>query len=149
MDKRLLSDYLIALSEKDLTLPGRFFESLKQVHDTEILNMIEDPVSLALECIYSCMDTNMYEKANEIFLCILKPQMSKISRGASTRVEDLEEELESLKILNKYEVQTTCRFVRDNKSEPEEVKIILEEMAKSLNRMLVKIFKEHSAYVSN
>ncbi|XP_043281636.1 neuroblastoma-amplified sequence-like [Venturia canescens] len=135
LDKSLLSDYLIALSEKDLTLPSKFFESLNQFHDTEILSMIDDVVCLALECIYSCMDTGMYEKAKEIFDNIPKPQSSISYHGPPTNVEDLEKELESLKILNKYQVQTTLRFIRDNKSKPEEVKIILEEMAKSLNRI--------------
>lgn len=134
LDKRLLSDYLVTLSENDLTLPAKFFESLKQLQDTEVLDMIEDVVELALDCMYSCVNANMYDRAKDIFDSIPKPLSSRESHGPSTAIEDLERELECLKILNKYNVRTTLCFIRDNKSQPSEVTFILGEMANCLNR---------------
>ena len=114
-------------------MPAKFFESLKQIQDTQVLDMIEDVVELALDCIYSCVNPNMYERARDIFEAIPKPQSSKKIHGSATAVEDLERELESLSILNKYDVATTLRFIRDNKNNPEEVRFVLNTMAKSLN----------------
>ncbi|XP_034935335.1 neuroblastoma-amplified sequence-like [Chelonus insularis] len=132
LDKKLLKSYLLNLSENDLKLPLTFFKNLKQ--DIELLNMIEDIILLAIDCIYSCTNPNMYEKAKAIFDTLPKPQPMKNASGEIyDPVGELERELECLKILNKYNVTCTIKYIHDNKSNSEETKLLLQQMSNSLN----------------
>lgn len=101
----------------------------------EILQMIEDIATLALDCIYACNDPNMYEKATCIVDSISKDRDGKRTSAICTLQEELDRELVCTKILNQYGVKTTLNALRKNKSNPEAAKQLLVEMARSLNKM--------------
>ncbi|XP_076751683.1 NBAS subunit of NRZ tethering complex [Xylocopa sonorina] len=136
LQKHLLSDYLVSISTEDLKLPVKLFEYLKQSHDNEILQMIEDVATLALDCIYACNDPDIYEKAVFIIDSIAKDRGGRRTSGVSTLLEELDRELECTKILNKYGVKTTLNELRKNKSNPEAAKELLIQMARSLNKII-------------
>ncbi|XP_015606385.1 neuroblastoma-amplified sequence [Cephus cinctus] len=133
LNKYLLHDYLVSLSKDDLTLPVKFFEYVKQSHDIQVVEMIDDVVTLALDCIYSCHEPDMYDMANEIFESI--PKHANDTGAEGGLIDDLERELDCLKILNKYHVKTTLNYIKQNKNNPENVKLLLIQMARSLNKV--------------
>ncbi|KAK0162101.1 hypothetical protein PV327_008465 [Microctonus hyperodae] len=133
IDKVLLKDYLITLSENDLSLPLKFFIHLQQ--DIDILNMVDDIMELALNCIYACNNPDMYQVAKNIFETLPKLQSSRDTFGILNPLEELERELECLKILNKHNVNTQLSFIHKNKMNEENVKLLLHDMANSLNKI--------------
>ncbi|KAK9304884.1 hypothetical protein QLX08_003941 [Tetragonisca angustula] len=135
LQKHLFSDYLICISKEDLKLPVKLFQYLKHSHDNEILQMIENIATLALDCIYACNDPNMYEKATCIVDSIAKDRNIR-SGAVNTLLEELDKELECTKILNKYGVKTTLNALRKNKSNPDAAKQLLIQMARSLNKRI-------------
>nr|XP_034172180.1 neuroblastoma-amplified sequence-like isoform X2 [Osmia lignaria] len=135
LQRHLFSDYLVCISKEDLKLPVKLFEYLKMSRDEEILQMIEDIATLALDCIYACNDPNMYEKATCIVDSISKDRDSKRTSAICTLQEELDRELVCTKILNQYGVKTTLNALRKNKSNPEAAKQLLVEMARSLNKI--------------
>ncbi|XP_072751649.1 NBAS subunit of NRZ tethering complex [Anoplolepis gracilipes] len=136
VEKHLLSDYLICLSKDDLILPVKFFEYLKHTQDTEIIEMIDDVTTSALDCIYSCDDLDMYEKAKNIFDSISKNHFGKKTNTLCNLLEEFEEELDCIKCLNKYGVKTTLKFIQKNKNNPDTARSILNQMARSFSKSL-------------
>lgn len=134
LQKHLFSDYLISTSKDNLKLSVKFFEYLKQSCDNEILQMIENIVTLALDCIYACNDPNMYETAICIVDSIAKDRDVKKTNTMNILLEELEKELECTKILNKYSVKTTLNSLQKIKNNPEAAKQLLIQMARSLNK---------------
>ncbi|KAK2578040.1 hypothetical protein KPH14_008457 [Odynerus spinipes] len=132
-EEDLLHSYLICISKDDLRLPVKFFEYLKQPSETDITSMMKDAVTTALDCIYACNDLDMYQKAKCILDAIPKDRYRK---GKNNNLfEELERELESLKILNKYAVKTTVNSLHNNKNDPDAAKLLLTQMARSLNKL--------------
>ncbi|XP_011879378.1 PREDICTED: neuroblastoma-amplified sequence-like isoform X2 [Vollenhovia emeryi] len=134
LQKCLLSDYLICLSKDDLTFPVKFFEYLKQSQDTEIIEMIDDVATLALDCIYACDDLDMYEKAKDILDSISSDD------GTSTicsLLEESEGELDCVRLLSKYGVKTTLKFLRENRNDPDVAKSLLTQTARSLSKSVL------------
>ncbi|KYM76506.1 Neuroblastoma-amplified sequence [Atta colombica] len=142
LQKFLLSDYLICLSKDDLTFPVKFFECLKQTQDIEIIELIDDVVTLALDCIYACDNLDMYEKAKDILDSISKNHDEKRSNATQEDVRDMsleecERELDCVRILNKYGVKTTLKFIQKNRNDPDVARLLLIQMATSLNKSLI------------
>lgn len=123
---------MVCISKDDLRLPVKFFEYLKQFGETDIMLVMKDVVTIALDCIYACNDLNMYQKAKYILDTISKDQYRKGKYDSS--FEELDKELEGMKILNKYGVKTTINYLHNNKNNPEDVKLLLNQMARSLNK---------------
>ncbi|XP_057318854.1 NBAS subunit of NRZ tethering complex-like [Microplitis mediator] len=147
LDKKLLKNYLIDISTDDLSMTLIFFNNLKS--DVDILNIVEDIIELAVDCIYACGNINMYKLAKEIFETLPKPQAIQDAPGAASLMHDLESEIECLKILNKYDVQCTVSFIHDNKNTVSEVKMLLHQMSGSLNQVLSPASQEAWAEVLN
>ncbi|XP_076667874.1 NBAS subunit of NRZ tethering complex isoform X2 [Andrena cerasifolii] len=150
LQRHLFSDYLVCSSKGDLKLSVKLFEYLRQSRDIEILRMIEDIATLALDCIYACNDPDMYEKATCIIDAIAKDRDGRrTSGGGCSLLEELDRELECTKILNKYEVKTTLNALRKNKSDPEAAKQLLIQMARSLNKINLPPDERHWAQLLN
>jgi len=122
------------LSKDDLTYPVKFFDYLAQTQDAEIIEMINDIAALALDCIYACDDLDMYEKANNILDSISKNQDGKGTNATLSLLEELKGELDCVKLLSKYDVRTTLKFVRKNKDNSDTARSLLIQMARSLNK---------------
>ncbi|XP_046481059.1 NBAS subunit of NRZ tethering complex [Neodiprion pinetum] len=133
--QQLLHDYLVSLSEDDLTLPVKFFEHLKQTQNTEIIRDLEAIMKLALDCIYSCKDLKMYEKAKCIFECIPFSLENVGSGKICCLIEELEQELECLRVLSEYNVKTTLKYIQENKTDRETIKMLLTQMARYVNEL--------------
>ncbi|XP_019696196.1 neuroblastoma-amplified sequence-like isoform X1 [Harpegnathos saltator] len=143
LEKHLLSDYLICLSKDDLMLPVKFFKYLKLTQEAEIIQMIDDVTILALDCICACDDPNMYEKAREI-LDSLPNHDGHRTNATGSLVKDVIDELFKLgnelyctKVLSKYDVKTTLKFIRKHKSDPVVAESLLIQMARSLNNQFI------------
>lgn len=152
LEKHLLSDYLICLSIDDLTLPVKFFKYLKQTQDAEIMQLIDDIAILALDCICACDDPDMYEKAMDILDSL--PQHHDKSKAIMTgsfeqELIPLKQELYCTKVLSKYDVKTTLKFIRKHRNDPVVVKSLLVQMAKSLNNQYVEctIFVSYKTFL--
>lgn len=134
LQKHLFTDYLVSTSKEDLIFPVKLFEYLKQSHDNDILYMIENTATLALDCIYACNDLDIYEKATCIIDSIPKDRDGRKTSAICTLLEELDKEHKCTKILNKYGVKTALNALRKNKSNPEAAKLMLIQMARSLNK---------------
>lgn len=121
-----------------MTLSVKFFEYLKQTQNTEIIEMIDDVTTLALDCIYSCDDLDMYEKAKNILDSISKDHNVKRTKATHNLLEELEEELDCIRCLSKYSVKTTLKFIQENKNNPDIARLLLNEMAKNFSKRYVK-----------
>jgi len=115
-----------------LTFPVKFFEYLKRTQDIEIIELIDDVAILALDCIYACDDLDMYEKAKDILDSISKDQ--KRTDTICSLLEECEEELDCIRLLNKYGVKTTLRFIRKNRNNSDIARSLLVQTARSLNK---------------
>lgn len=124
---------MVCISKDDLRLPVKFFEYLKQFGETDVMLIMKDVVTIALDCIYACNDLNMYQKAKYILDTISKDQYRKGKYDSS--FEELDKELEGMKILNKYGVKTTINYLHNNKNNADAVKLLLTQMARSLNKL--------------
>lgn len=118
-----------------MTFPVKFFEYLKRTQDTEIIEMIDNVASLALDCIYACDDLDMYEKAKDILDSISKDD-GKITNEICNLLEEYEAKLDCIRLLSKYGVKTTIKFIRENKNNPDIARSILTQTARSLNKRL-------------
>jgi len=107
---------------------------LKQVHDVEIIKMIDDIATLALNCIYACDDLNMYEKARNILDSILKDHDGKRANAINDLLDELEGELDCIRLLSKYGVKTTLKFIRNNKINPDVARSLLTQMSRNLSK---------------
>lgn len=119
-----------------MTLPVKFFEYLKQTQDIEIMEMIDDVTTLAVDCIYNCDDLDMYEKAKNILDSISKD--CKRAKAMYNLLEELEEELNCLRCLSKYGVKTTLKFIQENKNNPDIARSLLNEMARNFSKRYAK-----------
>lgn len=117
-----------------MTFPVKFFEYLKQTQDTEIIELIDDVATLALDCIYACDDLDMYEKAKDILESIAKDHDGKITNAICNLLEESEGELDCVKLLSKYSVKTTLKFIRKNRNDPDVARSLLIQTARSLNK---------------
>lgn len=100
--------------------------------------MIDDVANLALDCINACDDLDMYEKAKDILDSISKDD-GKGTNAISNLLEEFEGELDCIRLLSKYGVKTTLKFIRKNKNDPDVARSLLSQMARSLNKRLLKI----------
>ncbi|XP_014468091.1 PREDICTED: neuroblastoma-amplified sequence-like [Dinoponera quadriceps] len=136
LEKHLLSDYLICLSKDDLMLPVKLFRHLQQTQDAEIMQLIDDVGILALDCICACDDPDMYEKAMDILDSLPRNQgkcKSLTTDSFAKQLFTLKKDLYCSRVLSKYGVKTTLKFVRKHKDNPVIVESLLIQMAKSLN----------------
>ncbi|XP_036139993.1 neuroblastoma-amplified sequence isoform X2 [Monomorium pharaonis] len=137
LQKCLLTDYLISLSKDDLTFPVKFFEYLKQTQDIEIIELIDNVATLALDCIYACDDLDMYEKAKDILDSLSKNHDGKRPNAICNLLNESEGELDCVRLLNKYGVKTTLKFIRKNRNDPDVARSLLTETARNFNKSLI------------
>ncbi|XP_012278109.1 neuroblastoma-amplified sequence isoform X2 [Orussus abietinus] len=133
-DKYLLGKYLISLSKDNLNLPLKFFEYLERFQDPDVMEAIDDAVTLALDCLYTSTDLDMYEQASEILRIVETQFFVKPPNTEFDPVDEAEKELRCIEILRNYNVKVTLNYVRENKKDPESVKMLLTQMARSLNK---------------
>jgi len=125
------------LSKDDLTFPVKFFEHLRQVQDVEIIKMIDDIATLALNCIYACDNLDMYEKARNILDSILKDHDGKRPNAINDLLDEMEGELDCMRLLSKYGVRTTLKFIRSNKTNSDVARLLLTQMSRNLSKRYV------------
>ena len=133
MDKNLLYEYLVFLSKDNLTFPVRFFESLKSSYDLEILDTIESITSLAIDCVYSCTDPEMYLKAKAIFDGTVAYSTGR--EDSTTRYKELEKELKCLQTLNLYQVKIPLFKIKESKQNFVDAKMLLIQMSDNFKSM--------------
>lgn len=104
------------------------------MQDVEIVKMVDDVVTLALNCIYACDNLDMYEKARTILDSILKDHDGKRADAISDVLDELEGELDCMRLLSKYGVKTTLKYIRNNKTNPDIARLLLTQMSRSLNK---------------
>lgn len=118
----------------------KLFEYLAQTQDAEIIEMTDDIAALALDCIYACDDVDMYEQASSILGSITRNRDEKRTSATCSLLEELEGELDCMRLLSKYDVRTTLKFVRKNKNDADVARSLLIQMARSLNKRFIYIY---------
>jgi hypothetical protein len=68
--KQLFLDYLKVLSSKDLSLPHKLFEHLRDDQSCSLVSLVEEKISLVVECLYAYPNTDQFRKAFRILECI-------------------------------------------------------------------------------
>jgi hypothetical protein len=68
--KKLLLDYMISLSCQDLSLPQKLFEHLREEHPCPLVPLVEEKISLALDCLYAYPNADQLHRAFHILECI-------------------------------------------------------------------------------
>lgn len=132
MQESLLREYLISISKKDLQLAMKFFDHLRDFEDEEILDIVEDVTSLAVECLYSCGETEISGNAKTILETARKYLEERESSTVLPEdLDEIERELDALKILSKHETSVTLKYLRDNKNDKETAEMLLREISNS------------------
>ena len=89
----------------------KFFEFLKTSYDSELLDSIKCVNTLAINCIYNCEDSDMYQQATAIFDATT---IHLSGREENLKAyNNLEKELKCLQILSKYEVKVPLNHIKD------------------------------------
>ncbi|XP_043477356.1 neuroblastoma-amplified sequence-like [Leptopilina heterotoma] len=146
-EENLLRKYMIHISKSDLSWPVKFFQYLKTTHDSDILEIINDNVTLAIECIYACTNNDMYEDAKRIHETIAK-QESPESVNFELQ-EELERELICVKILNTYGVSVPFSFINENKENLEAIRSLLIKMSEGLKNRIPPPIEKAWAHLLN
>lgn len=120
------------MSKDDLSLLVVFFDYL-QSFDPEILDAIEDVTILAMDCIYVCSDSEMYPKAKMIFEVVAPHSNGR--EDDYLKYKELEKELKTLLILNKYEVKIPLYIIKESKQDLFGAKTLLIQMSENLIKM--------------
>jgi hypothetical protein len=68
--KQLLLAYLKVLSSKDLSMPLKLFEHLRDEHPCSLVPTVEEKISLVLECLYAYPNADQLMKAFHILECV-------------------------------------------------------------------------------
>lgn len=146
-EENLLRKYMIHISKSDLSWPVKLFQYLKTTHDPDIMEIINDNVTLAIECIYACTNNDMYDDAKRIHETIAK-QESPESVNFELQ-EELERELICVKILNTYGVSVPFSFINENKENLEAIKSLLIKMSEGLKNRIPPPVEKAWAHLLN
>lgn len=126
------------MSTNDLSLPAKFFESLKLSYDTEILDATKSITTLAVDCIYACNCNDLYLKAKAIFDDTIIHSNGR--ENISEVYKELEKELKCLQILNKYGIQIPLHYIKTSKRNTLDAKELLVQMSENFMNMYVSLF---------
>nr|CAD7398642.1 unnamed protein product [Timema cristinae] len=136
---RLLREYLVDVSARDLALPLKLFQALRDEED-DILGSVEEMMNLALLCIYSCPREDQMEHAQMILECVPERgppgTLSDVLSSLHDKLDDLELDLCAAEILKSNSVPKPLSFIRDFKSNSTTVQQLLTKMARTLGKKL-------------
>lgn len=106
--------------------------------DNPGLDVLGDIVKLAIECVYNCSSSDMYQEAKEMFE-IVSEQYRKIpSQVPEDVLENWEKELNALEILGKYRVLISLQQIRIGTSDVESVANLMRKICETVRSMLVQ-----------
>nr|CAD7198940.1 unnamed protein product [Timema douglasi] len=150
---RLLREYLVDVSARDLALPLKLFQALRD-EEVDILGSVEEMMNLALLCLYSCPREDQMEQAQMILECVPERgppgTLSDVLSSLHDKLDDLELDLCAAEILKSNSVPKPLSFIRDFKSNSTTVQQLLTKMARTLGKKWeVALRVSHSSLMSS
>ncbi|KAK7906904.1 hypothetical protein WMY93_015516 [Mugilogobius chulae] len=135
--KSLLREYLVSLSQHDLTLPLIIFQHSKPDCQQKIIGDPDQLMQVALECIYSCERDNQLSLCYDILECL--PQRgygleTDITSSLHDQVDKLEKHLSVVEVLEKHGLQKPISFVRNSQTSEEEAKKLMVKLCRHNGR---------------
>ncbi|XP_072297684.1 NBAS subunit of NRZ tethering complex [Eucyclogobius newberryi] len=123
VSKSLLREYLVSLSQHDLTLPLIIFQHSKPDSQQKIIGDPDQLMQVALESIYSCERDDQLSLCYDILECL--PQRgygpeTDITPSLHDQVDKLEKHLSVVEVLEKHGLQKPISFVRNSQTSEEE-----------------------------
>ncbi|XP_033846650.1 NBAS subunit of NRZ tethering complex [Periophthalmus magnuspinnatus] len=135
--KSLLREYLVSLSQHDLTLPLIIFQHSKPDCQQKIIGDPDQLMQVALECIYSCERDNQLSLCYDILECL--PQRgygpeTDITSSLHDQVDKLEKHLSVVEVLEKHGLQKPISFVRNSQASEEEAYQLMVKLCRHTGR---------------
>uniref|UniRef100_A0A8C9VPQ5 NBAS subunit of NRZ tethering complex n=1 Tax=Scleropages formosus TaxID=113540 RepID=A0A8C9VPQ5_SCLFO len=135
--RTILREYLVSLSNEDLSLPLRIFQHSKPDCQQKIIGDHDQLMSVALECIYSCERDDQLSLCYDILECL--PQRgygpeTNLTRTLHDQVDKLEKHLSVAEVLEKHGLQKPISFVKQSQSSREEAHQLMVKLTRHVGR---------------
>ncbi|CAL9692306.1 unnamed protein product [Knipowitschia caucasica] len=135
--KSLLREYVVSLSQHDLTLPLIVFQNSKPDSTQKIVGDPDQLMQVALESIYSCEREDQLSLCYDILECLPQrgygPQTD-ITSSLHDQVDQLEKHLSVVEVLEKHNLQKPISFVRNSQSSEEEAHQLMVKLCRHTGR---------------
>ncbi|KAM9840516.1 NBAS subunit of NRZ tethering complex [Aulostomus maculatus] len=135
--KTLLTDFLVSLAQRDLTLPLIIFQHSKPDCQQKIIGDPDQLMVVALECIYSCERDDQLSLCYDILECL--PQRgfgpeTDITSSLHDRVDKLEKHLSVVEVLEKHGLQKPISYVKNSQNSEEEAHHLMVKLCRHTGR---------------
>nr|XP_018907735.1 PREDICTED: neuroblastoma-amplified sequence-like [Bemisia tabaci] len=137
---KLISSYLLDLSVKNLEYIVKFVQFIMMFDlfedKTSIFSSLEAFVSLIIECIYNCQNTDEIDRVSFIVSLLPQHDLNKsveASRNIWNSIKTLEAEIMCLKILLQHHIKMSLQHIHKIKDDHEAVFSLLSGIGKGKN----------------
>lgn len=135
--KSLLRQYLVGLSQQDLTLPLIIFRQSKPDCQKKIIGDPDELMEVALECIYSCERDDQLSFCYDILECL--PQRgygpeTDITSSLHDQVDKLEKHLSVVEVLEKHGLKKPIFYVRNSQNSEDEAHQLMVRLCRHTGR---------------
>lgn len=113
-----------------------FVRFVTNVRNPAVRVIVDDYVQLAFNCMYSCDDSKMHNDARNIFDAIIEDfQGEEVTTSVKRdEIDVLEKELNCLDILANYKVYVPLKFVRQNKENLDNIKLLFVQVCENVKK---------------
>ncbi|KAG8230150.1 hypothetical protein J437_LFUL010401, partial [Ladona fulva] len=134
--KKLLHDYLIDLSSRDLRLPLQLFKYFSTEQPApSLISSLDEVTSLALDCLYSYPEADQLDVAFQILECLPERgfgSQSHQSLELHERVDELESHLSCAEIFQRNGILMPLTYIRQVQYEHDTVYGLLLKLSRSI-----------------
>ncbi|XP_071447202.1 NBAS subunit of NRZ tethering complex-like [Hetaerina americana] len=133
--KKLLHDYLIDISSRDLRLPLKLFEYFSTEQPESLVSSLDEITSLALDCLYSYPEADQLDVAFKILECLPERGFGSQSHQSielHERVDELESHLSCAEIFQRNGILMPLTYIRQVQYEHDTVYGLLVKLSRSI-----------------
>ncbi|KAM9703151.1 NBAS subunit of NRZ tethering complex [Menidia menidia] len=135
--RSLLTEYLVSLSQQDLSLPLIIFQHSKPDCQQKIIGDPDQLMEVAMECIYSCERDDQLSLCYDILECL--PQRgygpeTEITASLHDQVDRLEKHLSVVEVLEKHGLRKPISYVKNSQNSEEEAHQLMIKLCRHTGR---------------
>ncbi|KAI8481341.1 hypothetical protein Bbelb_409050 [Branchiostoma belcheri] len=132
---KLLQEYMVMIAKDDLSLVVKIFQSSRPEEAVPIIPEVDQLMSLALECIYTCESSKQLSHAFAILECL--PQRgfgneTEKTAGLHDDVDKLEAHLSAAEVLQKHGVLKPVCNIRDTQDDKDCARKLFVQLTKQI-----------------
>ncbi|XP_035662778.1 neuroblastoma-amplified sequence-like [Branchiostoma floridae] len=132
---KLLQDYMVMIAKDDLSLVVKIFQSSRPEEAVPIISEVDQLMSLALDCIYTCESSKQLSHAFAILECL--PQRgfgneTEKTAGLHDDVDKLEAHLSAAEVLQKHGVLKPVFNIRETQDDKDCARKLFVQLTKQI-----------------